>query len=169
MAIKKLEYARVTRVDGTVQYFQVTNKAKGELCPVGGGFGLTLNNETVKSIEYIDELPNDLVIGWTAFDEFEESTLWRAIVNKHDTWNGWAKPYIFADDIEKFLKDIAVEDFAKSHLDETKVLVIINDVPEYNGGFTERIEPEQLLGITVYNVGDLGWTFSFYETKPELR
>lgn len=154
--MEKMQYARITRMDNVVEFFQVVDKQNMELAPVGGGRCLTPNMNTVKSVEFVDQLPEEYVSGYASIDGYERK--WRAIQQKHASWNGWACPYILADDINNFLQDISVSEYSKSHIDENKTLyIILEDEPNQ----VDIIVPENINGLKVYNVGLLGWCFDF--------
>jgi hypothetical protein len=158
--MEKMQYARITRTDSVIQFFQVIDKQNMELCPVGGGRCLTPNMNTVKSVEFVDRLPEEWIIGYASIDGYENK--WRALHQKHASWNGWACPYILADDIKNFLKDIAVESYGKSNIDENENLnLILEDEPDQ----VDIIMPENINDVKVYNVGSLGWCFDFEESK----
>jgi hypothetical protein len=150
--MEAIKYIEVTRTDGTIQYFETVNT--GGYAPVGGGFVIRSFDPTSK-VKEIDAMPENYQIGMCGFDGAQ----YKCVCDPNDRWNGWACPYIFVEDIEKFLQYIKVEEYEKSCIEDGK-LKIVNTFPEQES--IEYIEKETLLGIEVYNVGDLGWCFDFY-------
>lgn len=146
-------YIEVTRPNGIVEYFE-SIPGHG-YSPVGGGQLVASFNKLAR-IKIIDSIPENFQMGMCGFDE----PMYRCICDPNDVWNGWAKPYIFADDIEKFLNDIRVNEYEKSCMEDGKLKI----VSEYEDDkpTTDYVEKQILFGIEVYNVGGLGWTFDFF-------
>lgn len=147
-----MQLVEVTRPDGVVQYFN--RHENGMYSPVGGGFEVMITQ--FKSIKDIKRLPEVYTMGRCGFDNFDEKNF-RCLCNELDRWNGWAKPYILAEDIEKFVNAYEDDESWTTRLLKNGTLVL-TDV-EY-GEMSDKVKPEMVNGHKVYNV-NFGWCWDF--------
>lgn len=91
-------YYRVTRIDGTQQYYTHNQDL---YFPVGGGFGVRLNMDSVSKIEAVNELPS-FPLEKAQFC-FDDGPNFHGYYNKHQRWNGWACPHMTREQLEVWL------------------------------------------------------------------
>lgn len=156
MQVLTQQWYKVTRSNGAVQYATKTN----DIYYLGGsGFGY--KSLDAISIEPIEAIPSDVVKGIANF-EGDEATNMRAYCNPHDTWNGWAKPYIHIDDIPKFISLASWEDHIfKMEGDNLRVVQLYDGEVEND----DLIEPTIFEGGAYYYLGNEGLVFDFEQIK----
>lgn len=154
------QWYEVVRKDGTKQY---ATKTEGGYLLYGSGFVITKLDAV--SVTPIDSVPTNLKQGFVYLDSSEEG-LYKAICDTNDRWNGWAKPYISEDDIERLCELISDEQFITYRYEKDNNRVVVVD----NEGYEEDhyIESEELEGQTWYYLGGEGLIFDF-EPMPFNR
>lgn len=146
----------VHRHDGIVQYATKEN----DLYFLGGsGFGIR-EFDAIK-VEPIKGTPPHKLIEGIAYLEGDHS--YRGIVNANSTWNGWAMPWILAEDIERFIEDMNVctEECEVGIMFELKDGVLKHSDRQYPGEFDDEEPMMNILGKDCYFLGNLGFCFEF--------
>ena len=125
----------------------------------GTGFGITrFDADKVVPIE--GEPPTKLVEGTVILDGGFE---YKGITDLNHKWNGWACPWILAEDIERFIGDTNphTEEYGVGNLFELKDGVLkITDI-EYPGEHDMDEPMVNILGKDCYYLGNIGWCFDF--------
>lgn len=162
----KNNIAEVTRPDGNVEYFERSND--GGYFPVGGGFHITAFGKG-STVRMIDAIPETLQNGFCSLDD---GPMWKCLCNPNDRWNGWAKPFIYASEIESFLKTVCNDDFIAKIADSSEDLTIIDKSysEEEPTVYSIRVQLKhyagEKIGVLVYDLSELGFVFDFYSEKP---
>lgn len=131
-------------------------------CPHGGGFVCTIPMDDIA--EWDTKLPaGSAKLMTVGFDNQPVCQAWVGL----NRWNGWLQPRVERPELEKFMayqqqlaKDCS--DVATAKLEGETLVVTYPKDWEYE---PERIEPETLNGMQVWNIG-LGFTWE--ETQTEL-
>lgn len=157
--MRNLQLVKITRPDASVFYLERMSNNDGSIdyAPVGGGFVLT-NLNPAYTVEEIDALPDNKVLGYCSIDGGEAL---KCVCNPRDRWNGWAKPFIFESELPKFLKPFEGDDYYKVSMDGTTIVIANNEYPNED---VDRIE----LKDGFYNIGLMGFCWDF-ETEEEYQ
>lgn len=149
------QWYAVHRYDGNVQY---AVKYDDLYFLWGSGFGISkFDAEKVEPIE--GEPPYKLIEGTVCLDGDYK---YKGIDNTNHRWNGWACPWILAEDIERFIADMNpyTEECGVGNIfkleGETLIIKDLED-PEYK----VYSHKENLMGKDCYYLGDIGWCFEF--------
>jgi hypothetical protein len=149
--MKQTKLVEVT-IEGSKSYLECFTDAKGHVtyAPYGGGFVINGLPENA-IVKEIDALPDNKVIGFCSIDGGDKL---KCVCNPKDRWNGWAKPFIFASELPKFLKPFEGDDYYNVSMDGTTIVISNNEYPDED---VDRIE----LVNGFYNLGLLGFVWDF--------
>lgn len=161
------DYVAVHRPDNEINYFKFGGD---EFFRIGGGFGIS--KFQAKKIEKVDEVPVEWLSGSVTFDEQDTKKIkpFKALVQRHVTWNGWAMPMIHIKDVRR-LCNYLNEGYDESDeygmffkFNGDKVEIIVHEKHEETYG---PIEAEYPLhdGEAYYDFGLYGFTFQFKQKE----
>lgn len=154
--MKTQQWFKITRHDGKVQY---ASKWSGEQDYFLYGYGFGIKEFDALSVEPVDEVPVNMVKGMAQLDD---TRFYRAYNNINSWWNGWAMPYIHADDVPLMIEDISDESWMTMKLIEGIVTIEYSDKDNHQEGETQIvIEPTIIDNEPYYYFGNEGWVFDF--------
>lgn len=153
------QWYAVERKDGKIQY--ATKAGDGGFLLWGVGFSKRLSAKSITPIEGAP--PSVYMEGYASFDGLEE-TYFKCIQDENDWWNGWAKPYLLEEEVERFVAWANQEPYEVA-LDKEKNNLTIADCE--SGEDADVIHMEEIEGKSVYNVGWMGWCWEFSKEKPD--
>lgn len=144
------QWYKVIRPNGQIHYATKHNEC---YFLNGSGFGYT-NLDAVSILPMDGCPPTDESIVYVCFDADSKNSF-KAIVDKHNRWNGWERPFIHVDDAFRMMKYITRDgDWVTYTIDGEDIIVKEPDYDEYT-----RIEPVTKNGEKYYYFGDMGWVF----------
>lgn len=149
----------VTRPSGSKEYYERVQG--GGFAAIGGGWVIHSFGPGAK-VKNIDKIPQRLEAGVCCLDD---SPVWKCLCNPHDRWNGWARPYLYAEDVQRFMK--YNEGLEGSEIQPDRSLKIVETEGNEDGPVINIIPVTIENGREVYYLGDLGWIFDFTSYSEE--
>jgi len=153
------QWYEVLRPDGTKQYAQGYVSEDGSKSGwLLWGSGFVINKLVAISITPYNGIPENEKHGIAHFDGMVEHR-YKAVCNTNSRWNGWYRPFIHVDDIERLCKDLTQEEYQLEFTTNKRVKIseVVADVVHHE----EIIEPTVINGENYYYMGNGGWCFQF--------
>lgn len=151
------EWYAIHRHDGIIQYAT----KQGELYFIGGT-GQAVKKFDAKKVEAIEGFPPTILV--EGITHFEGEGNYKCIVDKNNTWNGWACPYILEEDIQRFCEESTANSIEcgigiKCRVEDNTL--IIEELEDVTGEYTQFIHMSKLLDKDCYFLGSIGYCFEF--------
>lgn len=144
----KVQWYEVLRRDGKKQY--ATKHGKDYFL---GGSGFGIRKFDAISVTPVEDIPIKYEEGYMHCDC---PGVFRGIHNANVYWNGWACPWIYADQKKELIEWMSQEPNKVTELPDGNLQMVDTDYPEEEPQIIEKV---MVLGKEAYYLGNIGWTF----------